>query len=719
MKQARLVASVLAAGVLAAGSIFGATPRGIAQQSDMSDLSAADQAANYPASLEVAIERDLATDPITYASNSLAAADASATADALRDQLADNFGGAWFDPAAGRLNVAVTSQGAADMVRQRGAEAHIRGVNEERLIEVSADLRAWIDGLPAERRALIYGLSTSAKTSSVTLAFSATSAGRSLAAELPGDHGVELNTEFVLEPPQTQQAADLLGGQGISAAAEDGSELASCSLGFNAIDGQGRALALTSGHCATDAATILAADGTEIGVPERVAWNSIADGDDGDDYASVRVQNPNLIAQPAVTDWQGGTLPVEGVVAPIEGMQVCHSGQTSQWECGQIQQVDVEVRVNGPDGTVKSQRSFWYDACTERGDSGGAVLAGTLAVGLHSAGALTPDDRRCLSTIGEQNIAFAEPLATDVIGDFGDDLRVLTTTADTDGDGVPDHEELAADRTTVHDANGDGVPAFLDPDEPTLGVPVVTSPEDGSRHTERSLPIVGTSKPGATVTVTYRGQSHLVTADDRGEWRLPAEEQLALGHYEITVSQSWTATNGSQWQSGETTSGFFIAPGPPAITSPQDGAEIDETAPMIFGTGEPGAVVELTVDDVDLGTASVVDDNGEWSITLVEPLSHGSHTIAAVQLVEDVGSNPTSITITVLPSEGGHTTVIPEAPGGPGANPPTGGDPDLADTGVSVALLALLGTAGLVAGTLLMLRRRREQLGVAGQTEAD
>ncbi|ASO17995.1 hypothetical protein FHR81_005484 [Actinoalloteichus hoggarensis] len=716
MKQARRVASVLIAGVLAAGSIMTATQSGLAQSSDAADSSAAEQVSKYPAGLRTAIERDLGTEPITYAANSLASAAASATSEELRAQLGDNFGGAWFDASSGKLNVAVTSQSAADVVRQSGAEAHIRGIDEARLTQVAADIRQWVGGLPPDRRDLVYGLSTSARNSSVTLVLSSSAEGRALASELPVDRGAEVDVDFVAERPDPQQGGELRGGQGITAHDSSGDEVGSCSLGFNAIDAQGRALALTSGHCLSGAETVrAAADGSEIGTVDRVVWDSITDGGEGDDYASVRLTNSALTVRPEVVDWQGGSLPVEGVVEPIEGMQVCKSGRTTEWECGEIQQVNVEVRVNDFDGGVKAQRMFWYDACTERGDSGGAVLAGTLAVGLHAAGALTPADQRCLSTVGEDDIAFAEPLSTDVLGDFGAELRLLTTTADTDGDGIPDYQELAADPTMIRDDNGDGIPAYLDRDEPELSVPVVTSPEDGSRHTDRSLPIIGTAKPNAVVTVTHQGTARQVDADDEGRWELPARSELPLGHYEITVAQSWIAPNLSSWESATTTSGFFVAPGEPVIDSPEDGTQSTEALPMILGSAEPSALVAVTIDDVEVGS-SVADGAGDWSVTVIEPLSVGTHTLSAVQVVDEVRSNPSTVRYTVLPGDGSPTSP-PSEPGGPSVPPPGG---DLADTGVSAVVFAsLLGATGLVIGAVLVLRHRRRLAGPADATDPD
>ncbi|APU18372.1 trypsin-like serine protease [Actinoalloteichus sp. GBA129-24] len=719
VKQARLVASALIAGVLAAGSVLTATPPGAAQQTGAVDSSAAEQVSKYPTGLRAAIQRDLGTEPITYAANSLASAAASATSEELRDQLGDNFGGAWFDAASGKLNVAVTSQSAADAVRQSGAEAHIRGINEARLTQVAGEIRQWVNELPAERRDLVYGLSTSARGSSVTLVLSSSAEGRNLASELPVDRGAELDVDFVAQRPDPQQGGELRGGQGIIAQDSDGAEVANCSLGFNALDAQGRALALTSGHCLSGAETVVAeADGSEIGTVDRVVWDSVSDGGEGDDYASVRLTNSALTLRPEVVDWQGGSLPVEGVVEPIEGMQVCKSGRTTEWECGEIQQVDVEVRVNDFDGGVKTQRMFWYDACTERGDSGGAVLAGTLAVGLHAAGALTATDQHCLSTVGEEDIAFAEPLSTDVLGDFGEELRLLTTTADTDGDGVPDHEELAADPTVVRDDNGDGVPAYLDRDEPVLSVPVVTSPEDGSRHTDRSLPITGTAKPGAAVTVTHQGEARQVEADGEGRWQLPALSELPLGHYEITVAQSWTAPNLSEWDSAEMTTGFFVAPGEPTISAPQDGTQSTEARPMILGSAEPAAVVAVMIDEVEIGS-SVADDAGDWSVTVIDPLLIGTHVLSAVQVVDDVRSNPRTVHYTVLPGDG-LPTATPSEPGPPAGPPPTGGGEDLADTGASaVVLLSLIGAAGLITGAVLVLRHRRRLAGPADTGDLD
>ena len=74
----------------------------------------------------------------------------------------------------------------------------------------------------------------------------------------------------------------------------------------------------------------------------------------------------------------GGGTPVDitGVQRPVVGQTVCKFGQRSGYTCGEVSSADSEYTAAG--------RKVMIDLCALAGDSGGAVFAGTRAVGIIS-----------------------------------------------------------------------------------------------------------------------------------------------------------------------------------------------------------------------------------------------------------------------------------------------------------------------------------------------
>lgn len=178
--------------------------------------------------------------------------------------------------------------------------------------------------------------------------------------------------------------------------------------------------------------------------------------------------------------------------------------------------------------------------------------------------------------------------------------------------------------------------------------PSITGPEDGSTIGNDTPEITGTGEPGATVTVTD-GDTELGTATvgEDGTWSLTPEEPLQDGEHTIVATQEDAAGNVSDPSSEVSFTVDTQAPDPPTIESPADGSTIGNDTPVVEGTGEPGATVDVSVDGESVGEATV-DGDGNWSLPLDEPLSDGDHVIEAVQ-TDPAGnsSEPAESTVTV------------------------------------------------------------------------
>ncbi|MGH3683935.1 MAG: S1 family peptidase [Pseudonocardiaceae bacterium] len=164
--------------------------------------------------------------------------------------------------------------------------------------------------------------------------------------------------------------ADLHGGDAIST-----SEGGRCSVGFNAISGA-RRYVITAGHCTKLGGIWSGPDGSPLG---PVAKSSFPD----HDFGLVEVTAPSWEQTHDVDADGGGYLTVTGTIPAAVGDQVCLSGSTSGYHCGQVQALN--ETVNYGDGAIVHGLTK-TNICAEAGDSGGSMMSGTQAQGTLSGG---------------------------------------------------------------------------------------------------------------------------------------------------------------------------------------------------------------------------------------------------------------------------------------------------------------------------------------------
>lgn len=200
-------------------------------------------------------------------------------------------------------------------------------------------------------------------------------------------------------------AADLgesAGGDGyIAVARPEGVPLSSnlkgslCSWAFNAAAGDGTSVALTAGHCN------LLALADEPNISDQKAYQLLPDRKLGErlgsfgksvvdgtrDYSIVRLDDAardsfdnNLVRGPV----GASAIAVTGVGIPVVGAPVCKSGVTTGYTCGVITAVDQPDPLRPP-------IRFQHTALALPGDSGGALISGTLAMGLVSEGGVSSE----------------------------------------------------------------------------------------------------------------------------------------------------------------------------------------------------------------------------------------------------------------------------------------------------------------------------------------
>jgi len=198
-----------------------------------------------------------------------------------------------------------------------------------------------------------------------------------------------------------------------------------CSFGFAAADGAGAPLVLSAGHCdpspattgTSNAAAVYAPDRTDIRNSPRVgdfAESGIGSDGGGLDYSVIRL-TPEAAAgglgQPAVRGAGGSALTITGTAVPVVGAPVCKSGQTSGYTCGTVQDADFTTDLHGNDGATWSVHGFIDNACTLAGDSGGAIITGTRALGITS-GSSVADAADCTQAAADPSgmLSFGIPV---------------------------------------------------------------------------------------------------------------------------------------------------------------------------------------------------------------------------------------------------------------------------------------------------------------------
>jgi streptogrisin D len=298
----------------------------------------------------------LLTAPAASAAPGAAAPDAAATADRLTRALGAESAGAYLD-ASGRLTVNVLGARAAAQVRAAGATPRLVTRSSASLGRVQAALNA-AGNAPVGAS---WGVDVASNTVLVSVP-----AGRGAAfVARARSFGSAVRVERT--PAVRTQA--FYGGQAIY---RGGSR---CSAGFNTRSGSGRNYVLTAGHCTNLGGTWTTSSGQTIG---PVAASSFP----GNDYGAIRISSP------ASLDPRGGVLhygafqDITGASRVPVGSSACKTGSTTGTTCGTV--LAYNVTVNYAEGTVFGLTRT--DICTQPGDSGGALYAGSLAQGITSGG---------------------------------------------------------------------------------------------------------------------------------------------------------------------------------------------------------------------------------------------------------------------------------------------------------------------------------------------
>ncbi|MFD4470302.1 trypsin-like serine protease [Rhodococcus sp. NPDC058505] len=387
----------LRAAILASASLL--TAGALAQAAPGERLVSEEHVQQLPAELVEAIARDLKLTPQQYLQRAELAQRLSSYSDELRASAPDTFAGSWI-ATDGRPIVAVTSTEAAQQVASDGYGTHIAAVSERQLEGARAQLNEWITALPKDISSQINSTSVDVLNNQVVIDVVNSPIGQAL--NLPT---LLAGLQVVLSPdrggpvdPRPQGGDTYVTTAEPMSAATTPEQIGVCSFGFNAVGGDGTPYNLSAGHCDPAQEQPGATAGSPVYLPNPVdvtrstqvgsfAHSEMGIDSGGLDYSVIKLNRAGVDAgldQPTVRGANGTTVTVTGTARPVVGAPICKSGQSSTFTCGIVLAESVDVPLEMMDGSSRLVRGFAGSTCTLSGDSGGAILTGTRALGITS-----------------------------------------------------------------------------------------------------------------------------------------------------------------------------------------------------------------------------------------------------------------------------------------------------------------------------------------------
>lgn len=150
-----------------------------------------------------------------------------------------------------------------------------------------------------------------------------------------------------------------------------------CSLGFNVRNSAGTYFFITAGHC-TNLSSTWYANSSQTTVLGTRAGTSFP----GNDYGIVQYSSSYTNHPGNVYLYNGSYQDITTAGNAYVGQAVRRSGSTTGLRSGSV--TGLNATVNYPEGTVSGL--IRTNVCAEGGDSGGALFAGSTALGLTSGG---------------------------------------------------------------------------------------------------------------------------------------------------------------------------------------------------------------------------------------------------------------------------------------------------------------------------------------------
>jgi len=202
------------------------------------------------------------------------------------------------------------------------------------------------------------------------------------------------------------------------------------------------------------------------------------------------------------------------------------------------------------------------------------------------------------------------------------------------------------------------------PTTTTVFNPVITAPTAPQVDPTDGTVVTGTTIPNGEVTVLDDEGNVLcsTTANGNGDFTCSPLSPVPADGDVISVV---VADENSNSSSPTNVMVDLTAPTAPVITSPVDGSSTNDTTPLVIGTGEPGATINVTGPNGESCIATV-DLTGNWFCEVTPALTDGEIQLTATA-TDAVGNTSLAENITI--------TIDIAAPLAPTIDSPTNGTP--------------------------------------------
>jgi len=314
------------------------------------------------------------------------------------------------------------------------------------------------------------------------------------------------------------------------------------------------------------------------------------------------------------------------------------------------------------------EHAFTVEVTDAAGNTSPATSAGTITIDTTAPAAasevtLSGDDQSLSDGASTQDntptlSGEAEPGSTVVIYDNGE--AIGTVTADENGNWSFTPETALDDgehtfTVDVTDPAGNTSPSTsagtitIDTTAPAAASEVTLigddqSLSDGASTKDTTPTVSGEAEAGSTVVIYDNGEAiGTVTADENGNWSFTPETALTDGEHAFTVDVTDPAGNTSPATAAGTITIDSTAPAAASevILSGDDqpladGASTKDSTPTVSGEAEPGSIVVIYDNGVEIGSVTS-DADGNWSFTPETALDEGEHTFT-VNVTDAVGN---------------------------------------------------------------------------------
>ncbi|MCB9596210.1 MAG: hypothetical protein H6719_26040 [Sandaracinaceae bacterium] len=154
----------------------------------------------------------------------------------------------------------------------------------------------------------------------------------------------------------------------------------------------------------------------------------------------------------------------------------------------------------------------------------------------------------------------------------------------------------------------------------------IDEPSSGATVGDTTPRIAGRAEPGATVVIEVDGvMVDTVTADSTGAWESTPATPLADGAHTIDVTATDAAGNTATDSVTVTIDSTLPALD---IERPANMGFTNQVRPVVEGTADPGASVEVSIDGAVVATVTA-DASGHWTYASAADLGEGEHTVSA------------------------------------------------------------------------------------------